>query len=218
MAELGSQGPLRITSGIDDQPRNSSSTSNAHQAIFTSNRSTNINTVVDNSQALVTVGNTRVADADGLTRRFEQVYRMIETFALTHVNFVSVEKDANLPQTIKTVLLEAAAPAQAFPFMSKPGTRYHLVTKVMTTWINENIINDISFAEFNQQVDAEIVSARSTIFQGEHIILYFYCYVLTSPYRYAKRCQSHAFKQFCKGSKGTRGYQRVQRVAAAYLS
>ena len=78
----------------------------------------------------------------------------LESFAHVHVNFVSAEKDASMPHKIKTALLDAAAPAQAFPFNSKPGSRYHLVAKVMTTWINEEIVKHISFANSTATIDS----------------------------------------------------------------
>lgn len=173
--EQGSPGPSRITGGKDDHTRHSSSDTNPfastpklQQAIAVSSRSTRPTSTVDNSKALVTVGSSKIAGSADLAKGFEHVYKMVESFAKAHVNFVSSEKDGNMPQIVKQAILNAAAPVNAFPFMSKPDSRYHMVAKVMTIWINKEIMKGMSFATFNDKVDGVIESTRNKIFQGKH--------------------------------------------------
>jgi hypothetical protein len=163
-AEEGSPGPSRITGSNDDHTRHSSSNTNPFAS---TPKLQQASSVVDNSKALVTVASSKIAGSVDLTKGFEHVYKMVESFAKAHVNFVSSEKDGNMPQIVKQALLSAAAPLNAFPFMSKPESRYHMVAKVMTIWINKEIMRGISFATFNDQVDAVIEATRNKIFQGK---------------------------------------------------
>ena len=163
-----------------------------HHASLVRNRNIDNNPMVNTSQALVPIASNHINNSVNLTAGFEKIYCMAQTFARTHVNFVSSQKDGYIPASIKNALLAAAAPAQAFPFMSKPDSRYHLVAKVMITWINKEILMGISFAEFNAQVDTAIKETRKSIWQGEHTVLYRnHYYMLTSPYRHTDRRQSH---------------------------
>jgi hypothetical protein len=164
-----------------------------HHASLVRNRNIDNNPMVNTSQALVPTASNHINNSRDLTAGFEQIYRMAQTFARTHVNFVSSQKDGNMPESIKNALLAAAAPAQAFPFMSKPDSRYQLVAKLMITWINKEILTGISFGEFNAQAETVIKETRNKFWQGEHTVLYRnHYYMLTSPYRHTDRRQSYA--------------------------
>lgn len=181
-ADQGSPGPRQTTSGNNGRSRNSStntdpysSTPKLRQTNGTNRRpttsSTQATSMTDNSMALVIVGDCTVTFGSvTLTKGFEHAYNMVETFARAHVNFVSSEKDGNMPQAVKQALLSAAAPANAFPFMSKPESRYHMVAKLIAIWINKEVLKGISFAGFNAQVDGVIEATRNKIFQGEQIL------------------------------------------------
>jgi hypothetical protein len=122
---------------------------------------------MDNSMALVVTGDRRVIPGSvELTKAFEKLYNMVEKYARAHVNFVSNEKDGNMPQFVKQALLAAAAPANAFPFMGKPESRYHMVTKAIVIWINKEILKGTSFAGFNPEVNSIIEDIRNKMYQG----------------------------------------------------
>lgn len=101
-----------------------------------------------------------------LTKGFQKAYHMVETYARAHVNFVSSEKDGNMPQPVKNALLNAAAPGNAFPFMGKPESRYHMVTKALVIWINKNVLRGISFIHFNTEIDGIIENIKNKMYQG----------------------------------------------------
>jgi hypothetical protein len=220
-AEQGSPGPNRITAG-NDRTRHSSSNTNPfdstpriRQASTVKRRS---NDAVDNSRALIPAGSSSVTGSADLTKGFEHVYKMVESFAKAHVNFVSSEKDGNMPHHVKQALLAAAAPVNAFPFMSKPESRYHMVAKVMTNWINKEIMKGISFATFNDKVDGVIEGTRNKIFQGDHRCLMYYSLSDTNDSHRNPGChQGYVPARYCKSRRRTHERSGLQGLVPAAL-
>lgn len=176
--EQGSPGPRRGAALVqnDVHTRNSSGNTNPYsntpqvqkpQNGARQMQATSMPPAQNNSMALTVVSDNAISRGNiDLTGGFQKAYHMVETYARAHVNFVSSEKDGNMPQPVKQALLNAAAPGNAFPFMGKPESRYHLVTKVMVLWINENILKGISFVQFNTDINGSIESIKNNIYQS----------------------------------------------------
>lgn len=182
-AEQGSPGPRHCTALEDyTHSRDSSSSTNPysftptnqqHESSRRRSRPTTSSTQatamsnMENHMALTVIGDRGVKAGDvDLTKAFEKVYNMVEAFARAHVNFVSNEKDGNMPQFVKQALLGAAAPANAFPFMGKPESRYYMVTKTIVIWLNKEVLKGPAFAGFNKEVNCIIDDVRSKMYQG----------------------------------------------------
>lgn len=118
-----------------------------------------------NSMALV-VGSEPRHQAPVIVK-LKEVMEMAEKYAYAHVNVPSTQKDNQLPQEVKDILLKAASTTSAFTFMQTPFTRYYLVSKVMIQWMIKNILKHDCFAGFDMEVDRVIESCKNQIYQSQ---------------------------------------------------
>lgn len=119
----------------------------------------------DNSMALVPAPAV-IENPTTVKDQCELVFGMAEKFGWSHVNFPSSHKDKLIPQAIKDRLLQTAAPAQAFPLMTSPATRFLLVAKVINQWVQRNVLKADSFRGFDTECDTNIDRNRNQIYQS----------------------------------------------------
>ncbi|ETI23917.1 hypothetical protein G647_05724 [Cladophialophora carrionii CBS 160.54] len=100
-----------------------------------------------------------------IARKFGEVLHMTETYAYSHVNAPSTQKDNAMPQEVKQRLLNAASTTSAFQFMQTPFTRYMLVNKVILQFVIRTILKHDTFAGFDPRVDQAVENCKNQMYQ-----------------------------------------------------
>jgi hypothetical protein len=102
-----------------------------------------------------------------IARKFGEVLHMTETYAYSHVNTPSTQKDNAMPQEVKQRLLNAASTTSAFQFMQTPFTRYMLVNKVILQFVIRTILKHDTFAGFDPRVDQVLENCKNQMYQSK---------------------------------------------------
>lgn len=87
---------------------------------------------------------------------YQAFFDVVVDFAYKYVNHPSTTRDSQMPQSLKTILLNASTSHTAFGLMSSEQTRYFLVTKIMIQWIQDNLLSGKSFSGLDKEVDETI--------------------------------------------------------------
>ncbi|OAG42062.1 hypothetical protein AYO21_03797 [Fonsecaea monophora] len=102
---------------------------------------------------------------EAVVRQFAHVLHMAETYAYSHVNTPSTQKDNAMPQEVKDRLIRAASTTSAFQFMQTPFTRYLLVYKIIVQFMIKTILKHDCFTGFNPEADRIIETCKNQMYQ-----------------------------------------------------
>lgn len=96
-----------------------------------------------------------------IANAYHLFFDMVVDFAYKYVNFPSNARDSQIPQPLKTRLLQAASKQTAFGLMSSQQTRYFLVSKIIIQWIDYNVFSGNSFSGLHQDIDQSITTTKA---------------------------------------------------------
>lgn len=115
-----------------------------------------------NKGALVPLaGDTKEAK---MKQSFQALIDEAVVFAHKHVNMPSTQGDSNMPENLKSYLLNLASKTTANRIMSNQNTRYFLVGKLILEFIINQVFPENSFFGFNGEIDNAIRVARSKLY------------------------------------------------------
>jgi len=115
-----------------------------------------------NKGALVPLaGDTKEAK---MKQSFQALIDEAVVFAHKHVNIPSTQGDSNMPEYLKSHLLQLASKTTANRIMSNQNTRYFLVGKLILEFIIKQVFPVNSFFGFDGDIDNAIREARSKLY------------------------------------------------------
>lgn len=96
-----------------------------------------------------------------IANAYHMFFDIVVDFAYKYVNYPSNARDSQMPQDLKTRLLQAASRQTAFGLMSSQQTRYFLVSKIIIQWIDHNVFSSNPFSGLHQDIDQSITTTKA---------------------------------------------------------